>query len=666
LKRSLSVPFLLAAIRLSMAVSVAAQPASAPASRLLDVPYIQQSEELCGGAAAAMVMRYWGATAIRAESFASLMDESAHGIRGEDLLRDLRGRGWEARSFRGDQPLVLRRLVERQPAVAMIEDRPGYFHFVVIVGWGNGRVVYHDPARAPYRVTSEQAFAAAWAKADHWTMLVLPGNSGVAHSNGTASRAPAMTATTPCDAFVAEGVQAAEKGDKTTALNVFTTAAELCPSASGPLRESAGVYAVDGNWAEAGRLAREAVNRDRSDEHAWRILATSAYVRGDSAAALRAWNEIGEPVIDLVNVIGLDRTRHSVANAQLGLDIDSVLTTNRLEAAARRLADLPTVELARVDYRPLGSGRAMVEAAIVERSMLPATAVAIASMGVRLVTDRELAVSVASALHGGELITASWRWWENRPRIALEYTAPSHFGVWRADVFGEEQTYTLGANERVEQRRGGSLALSRWTSTMTRWEIGAGVDTWDGDDRTFNISIAADQRLARDRIAIRGGGALFGGSFTAWTSSAALAWRSSIRHQGTVALARAGFDAASASARLALWPGAGIEPARPILLRAHPLLDDGRISGDVFGRRVVHAGAEAQRWLQPIAKVIRLAPAVFVDTASAGERLRSGSAWHVDAGIGLRLAAPGSGVFRFDVAKGVRDGATAVSVGWVR
>jgi len=652
-------------MRSSLAASVAAQAPPAPGYSLLDVPYIQQSEELCGGAAAAMVMRYWGAIGIRAESFAPLVDASARGIHGEDLLRELRARGWETRSFRGDQPLVIRRLVERQPVVALIEVRPGAFHFVVIVGWGNGRVVYHDPASAPYRVTSAAAFDAAWEKADHWTMLVLPG-SALAPSDGAAPAAPSPAASTPCDAFVAEGVRAAELGDKTAALNVFTTAAELCPAASGPLRESAGVYALDGNWIEAGRLAREALNRDPSDEHAWRILATSAYVRGDSAAALTAWNKIQEPVIDLVNVIGLDRTRHSVASAQLRLEIDSVLTANRLEAAGRRLADLPTAELARVGYRPLGSGRATVEAAVVERSMLPVTRIALASTAARLATDRELAVHVASALRGGELITASWRWWENRPGIALEYSAPSRFGVWRTDLFAEEQTYASGANVLVERRRGGSLSLSQWTSTMTRWEIGAGVDAWDGDDRTFNVSIGADQRLARDRIAIIGHAAVFGGSFSAWTTGTALAWRSSARREGAVALARAGLEAASGSARLALWPGAGTEPARSILLRAHPLLDDGRISGDVFGRRVVHGGGEVQRWFRPVAKLIRVAPAAFVDAASASERLRSGTAWHVDGGIGLRLAAPGSGVFRLDVAKGLRDGSAAVSVGWVR
>ena len=41
----------------------------------------------------AMVMRYWGATGVYAETFADLVDPTAGGIRGEDLLNALPGLG---------------------------------------------------------------------------------------------------------------------------------------------------------------------------------------------------------------------------------------------------------------------------------------------------------------------------------------------------------------------------------------------------------------------------------------------------------------------------------------------------------------------------------------------------------------------------------------------
>jgi hypothetical protein len=662
--------FIAAAVLVTAAATVSAQASASSPVRFLDVPYIQQSEILCGGAAAAMIMRYWGATGIYAESFSSLVDEAAGGIRAEDLLGDLRRRGWDARSFRGDETTVHRRLAAGQPVVALIEDRPGAFHFVVIVAWVNERVVYHDPARAPFRVVDQRVFAAAWEKAGRWTMLVLPPADGpsapaVSGRPTVGAAAPGAEAT-PCDGLVAEGVRAAERGDQTGALETFASAADLCARASAPLREAAGVYALENNWTEAGRLARLAVERDSRDEHAWRILATSAYVGGDPPAALEAWNAIGEPRIDLVTVQGLDRTRHPAATALLGLDPETHLTTGRLAAAARRLASLPSADTVRVTYRPIGDGRANVEAVVVERPRFPTTRGAILATGVRLATDRELALSASSLTGGGDRMSVQWRWWEARPRLALAYEAPSRLGVWRAEAVTEEQTYGAEPLALVEQRRGGSVALSNWTSTLLRWQVGAGIDTWGGSGRTAMLTGSLDQRLVADAISLQGNATLLAGAFEAWTVGADLAWRSRSRNEGTVFASAVGVSTTSDAAPLALWAGAGTGHGRGPLLRAHPLLDEGRITGEVFGRRLSHAGVEVRHWLKPIVKVLRIAPAAFVDAARAGQRRDAGTAWQVDAGVGLRLAFPGSGVLRIDVGKGLRDGATAVSIGWTR
>ena len=634
-----------------------------PPARLLDVPFIQQSEALCGGAAAAMVMRFWGATGINAESFAPLVDREAGGIRGQDLLRDLRRRGWEAQSFRGDRSSVAGRIAERRPVVALIEDRPGSFHFVVVVAWANGRVVYHDPARAPFRVAPESRFDAAWQKSGRWTLLLLPPPSGVSAAT-VADRSTVPLAKTPCDDLVAEGVRTAERGDRTAAREVFDAASELCPEASGPFREAAGLAALDGDWSEAERLARAAVSHDASDRHAWRIVATAAYLRGDPAAALEAWNRAGEPVIDLVRVVGLDRTRYAVATGLIGLEAETVLTTRLLAVAGHRLRDLPSAELSSVSYKPLPEGRATVDAVLVERPVLPTTRASLAPAAVRLATDREVALDIASPTGNGELLRASWRWWENRPRYELAFLAPSAAGLWRLSAFGEQQRYGDALSATIERRRGGDISLSRWTSTLTRWEIGAGVDTWDGEDRTVSLSGGVDQRLSSDRLSLRLDASIVAGDFNARTADLAVHWRSRTAHRGLVVLGDAGWSGVTTSARPALWNGAGTGHGRDPWLRAHPLLEDGRVEGDVFGRTLVHGSAEVRRWLQPVLKMVRVAPVAFIDVAQARRRLKAGSAWHVDTGLGVRVALPGSGVLRVDVGKGLRDGATALSFGW--
>ena len=644
---------------------------SSPAVRLLDVPYIQQSEALCGGAAAAMVMRYWGSTGVYAESFEHLVDQSAGGIRGDVLLEDLARRGWNVRSFRGDEAVVQARLTDRQPVVALIEDRPGAYHFVVVVAWVNDRVVYHDPARAPFRVVHERAFLDAWRKAGDWTMLMLPSTTAagpplpVTPSSATPSSATPSSAT-PCDALVAEGMRAAAAGDKAGALETFASAADICQSSSAPLREAAGVYALDNKWTDAARLARAAVERDPRDEHAWRILATSAYVGGDSAAALTAWNRVGEPAIDLVTIQGLGRTRHDAAASLLNLQPNTVLTSSRLASAERRLESLPSAEAARVNYRPIGGGRTNVEAVVIERSRVPSTRSALVSAGLSLITDREVSFSVANLTGGGDRMTAVWRWWEERPRVSVTYAAPSRMGVWRTELFTEKQTYGNEGASIVESRRGGGLSLSNWTTGLLGWSLAAGIDDWKERGSTATFSAAADQRLAADAISLRGSGSALFGSFGAWTAAAGATWRSHPRHEGTVLVANAGLDFSSDAAPLALWPGAGAGHARGPLLRAHPLLEDGRINGEVFGRSVAHANLEGRRWLRPVMKIVRIAPAVFIDAARADRRRDDGVAWHVDAGAGLRIAFPGSGVLRLDVGKGLRDGATAFSIAWVR
>jgi hypothetical protein len=319
-----------------------------------------------------------------------------------------------------------------------------------------------------------------------------------------------------------------------------------------------------------------------------------------------------------------------------------------------------------VTYRPIGNGRANVEAVIVERPRFPATRGALLATGINLITDRELSLSASSLTGGGDRLTASWRWWEARPRVSLAYEAPSRAGAWRAEVFGEKQTYGSETASVVESRQGGSAALSNWTSTHLRWDVGAGIDNWRDRGRTATMTAALDQRLGGDAVSLRGGATMLAGAFSAWTAGAGAAWHSRARHDAAVFVGAASLDVASDTAPLALWPGAGTGHGRGPLLRAHPLLDGGRIAGAVFGRRLYHASFEGRRWLAPVMKVLRVAPAIFVDAARAERRRHPGAAWHIDAGAGVRLALPGSSVLRIDVGKGLRDGATAFSAGWMR
>jgi hypothetical protein len=638
--------------------------------RLLDVPYLPQSEALCGGAAAAMVMRYWAAGFVHADAFAHLVDPQAGGIRGDDLLRALHEQGWQATSFKGDEAAVVRHLVEGRPIIALLEDRPDRFHYVVVVGWSGGRVIAHDPARAPFRVYRQGAFLNAWSKSGFWTLLTMPGAAGIT-TPGTPTMVPAVAGSGggPCESMVTEGVRLAGVGDAEQARGLLELAVETCPADAAPRRELAGMHVLHREWDKAAARAREALERDPADAHAARILGTSLFLENDFDGALGAWNLVGEPTIDLINIIGLERIRYEVIATLLGLQPRDLLTPDGLRRARRRLEELPGANLTGVAYVPRDGGRANVEAVLVERPLVPTGLVPIGLLAARSLIDREVRFTVASPTGGGEALEASWRWWVRRPRVSVSFSTPSPVRalgtVWRLEAFYDRQSY-FDRVDVEEVRRGASFGVTDWLSDRWRWELGIGLDRW----RDVGASVGSSAALARhstdDRWAATLRGSLLAGAVDTGTVSLRVDWRSETRREGAVWHARAGLDAAGDDAPYALWPGAGTGHARDVLLRAHPLLEDGVTRSGVFGRRLAHGGVELRHWIRPTSRPWRIAPAMFVDVARAG-RTASGfdDRLHVDAGVGLLLGVPG-GAVRIDVGWGLRDGTMALSAGWTR
>src|SRR3989304_4433492 len=84
----------MASLLLSMIVtlSLAAPAGSAPAGASLDLPHLPQEEALCGGAAIAMVFRYWGDRHADVQQFAPLVDRQAGGIADDVLIEAIRQR----------------------------------------------------------------------------------------------------------------------------------------------------------------------------------------------------------------------------------------------------------------------------------------------------------------------------------------------------------------------------------------------------------------------------------------------------------------------------------------------------------------------------------------------------------------------------------------------
>jgi hypothetical protein len=659
------------------AALVAAATVCTAADVTLEVPFVSQGEDLCGGAAAAMVLRYWGARGVDAEAFSALVDRSAGGIRTASLVSDLRGRGWTAVETSGDSGSLRRELARGRPVIALIEVRPSRYHYVVVIGASAERIILHDPARGPSRVMSTSAFDSAWAKSARWMLLVLP-NSSQQRTTGShpdscvgcpvqKSEPDPAVRVGQCDIDAA--VQLANAGDHAGAHAALQHATETCDADAAPWRELAGVDALDANWAAAADHARRAIEIDAHDAHAWRILATAEYLRHHDAAALDAWNRIGEPTVDLVDVKGLRDTRYAVVTDAMGVAPGQTLTPDLLRLAERRTRDVPSIAIARVTFHPVENGRAQVDAAVVERDRAPLTYPSWIALGTGAVANREADVSFANPSGGGDLVTATWRWWAHRPLVAASYAAPAPRalggGTWMVEASRETQTFAPG--DLAQTRTRVAFGISRWMTARTRVAGTVGLDSWSDRERTPSLSGRAEFWPVADRLSLDLNATVWTRASGFGAASAAARWRSTTSTSGFVWLAGSGYQLATTTAPVFVWPGADTGHARDVLLRAHPLLEDGVIVGSVFGRRLAFANAEVQRW-QSIGKwPITIAPAAFVDTARATQGFGGASApTQIDAGAGMRLSLLGLGVLRLDVAHGMRDGRNAVSIGFVR
>src|SRR4029079_14076988 len=323
------------------------------------------TEALCGGASAAMVMRYWGARDVYADDFAPLVDRSAGGIHTSALVGAPEARQWTAVAGPGDMSALAREVGRGRPVIALIEDRPRRYHYVVVLAADGRDGILPDPARAPSRRVDAARFDAAWQKSERWMLILLPKPAASADGGGGS---PSSTAESRSDAAVQQARCAAVDGevgadaavkqsgcaavdeavaaapdDKGTARQRLMAAVEACPGSAAPWRELAGLDALENNWTDAAAHARRAVDLDPADAYAWRVLATARFVTHDDLGALAAWNRIGEPRADLIDIKGLEHTRYRVVSGAIGVRPKQLLTADALRLAQQRLRDVPAL-----------------------------------------------------------------------------------------------------------------------------------------------------------------------------------------------------------------------------------------------------------------------------------------------------------------------------------
>jgi hypothetical protein len=228
-----------------------------------------------------------------------------------------------------------------------------------------------------------------------------------------------------------------------------------------------------------------------------------------------------------------------------------------------------------------------------------------------------------------------------------------------------------GAMAITETHTFGSIATSDWLTPNLRYSLKVGLDSWT-NPRVQATAIAGsiDHRWFRDRLSVAA-------DATQWIPRGPspgfhfvrmrAAYRSPTFYDGWTVLGDTGAVRVSTYAPLGVWAGAGEGHAREVLLRAHPLVHDGAVDGNAtFARSLVYGNAELQRWIRTSAPV-RFGFAGFADLARASRREASqpDGPTDLDVGVGVRVRVRGTdGALRLDFARGLRDGANAVTVGW--
>jgi hypothetical protein len=683
----------------ALALATSAGGAAAQAGpTVLDVPFVAQTEALCGGASVAMTLRYWGDDTVSAPQFAPLVTPDGRGIPTDALVEAVRGLGWEVIPFTGSVDEIGRQLSDGRPTIALLEVAPERFHYVVVVGRIGDRIVYHDPAVSPYQVADLGTFEDRWRGGDRWAVLIVPGASGAPTAPGTRSdvaagvqdRRPRSLADTlagaivrqpgarlgevgaPCgpetEARVDAGVDLARRDELELAGYLLERAARECPDTGRPSRELAALRVRQGRYPEAIDWAERAVANAPADTLAADLLGAARYLAGDELGAIDAWGEARSLRVDRIELLTSTRSAYSVLAGLMDVTEGSPLSADRLELSRRRLEQLPSAASTRLDVRPRGGGAVDLELAVDERPILGTAWWDAIRVGANAIFGERIDLRLAAPARRGEMWRARWRWETARPYVGARLELPGRLawpGVWTFEGFRERQTFAVAdAPFETERRRRAGIGFEGWLVSALSMSFGVAYEHWD--DRGTGVALGSTLavRPANERVELflsAEGWAGTGAPFA--RVEAGLDWRSRVETRGLVWSARAGVVHATREAPATVWPGAGSWSGRPYLARAHGLLDQGVVTGAIFGRTLIYGGVETVAWSRiPLTVDIPVGLAAFVDLASVDPDDRE--ARQIDAGFGLRVAWPGQpGLVRLDVARGLADGATRVSAG---
>jgi hypothetical protein len=394
----------------------------------------------------------------------------------------------------------------------------------------------------------------------------------------------------------------------------------------------------------------------------WQLLATTRYLAGDTIGALRAWNVIGRPNIDLLRIDGSRRIRFQVLANAMRISHGQALTPDRLAIAQRRLDDIPALAHATSTYAPIAGGPVEVRAVVVEPPLYDPVPLIIVGGAIRALVQHDAVIAIRSPLGAGDLWSAQWRWVTAAPRVVLRLDLPTPFGPPGTVTFMRNwETYRYADAIPTDRLRATSVAVSGWLRPDFEERAGLRFERWTTEGNFVSLFVGGAWHLDRDRFSLSAEGdhgfPLSGG--VAYDKIRTLAaWRPTVDRWSNQWTFRLGADITGAHTPRGLLSVAGGDLAREIPLRAHPLFFENALPTAQTGRTIFYGTVSDDRSfisLGPIA----LGLGAFLDGARVtSPDVTSPSRMYLDAGAGLLVGAVGMDgyLFRVDIARGLATG----------
>lgn len=142
------------------------------------VPFYPQDEYMCGPAALASVIGFYGASGSMDSVAREVYSARLKGTLPMDLLIYAKEKGFEAKYFRGGMDALRESLVRKEPLILFLNLGYDFYpvgHYVVAVGMDEAsKVVYaHSGMKEHERFTMKE-LERSWSKTGYSTLLVRP------------------------------------------------------------------------------------------------------------------------------------------------------------------------------------------------------------------------------------------------------------------------------------------------------------------------------------------------------------------------------------------------------------------------------------------------------------------------------------------------------------